>query len=143
MIQFTLQEKWLFKYCTLTMGLALAGVLAISATGCSSMPLYRHVQLVEETKVNLDLIAGAIANKINDGTIPKERAERITAIYNKVAEAQHLYVKAVKAFRKGTLAGGETDLDARFSELSLIATDLAAELMVYGIDIYKFIERIK
>lgn len=116
-------------------------IVISNCCGCSTMPLYRHVQLAEETRINLDLVAGAIADKVNDGTIKDDNADIIIEVYNQVADTQHLYVNAVKAFRKGTI--GQTDLDARFDELAIITSDLAAELMVYGINIYKFVERIK
>jgi len=62
-------------------------------------------------------------------------------VYNTVADAQHIYVNTVKGFRKGTTSQG--DLDAQFADFSLIASDLASQLMVYGINVYKFTERIK
>ena len=135
-------EKIRMKYFSGVWVTTLAIILFITyCTGCASMPLYRHVQLTEETRINLDLIAGIIADKVNDGTIKEDNADIIIEIYNEVADTQHLYVNAVKAFRKGTV--GQADVDARFSDLSLVASDLAANLMIYGVNIYKFTERIK
>lgn len=131
------------RWLSWLMGVLVLASVVYNCTGCSSFPLYRHVQLIKETKLNLDLIAESIAKNITVERVGLERAQAIVNIFNNVSEAQHFYVDAVKSYRKGFLLYSQKDLDDLFSELSESASELAIELAIYGVNIYKFVERIK
>lgn len=121
MIEFTSEEKRVIKYSAIVMGLALAGILAISLAGCSSMSISNQKKAATLIGQQIEFVAVQVAEECNSGKLKREDCETMADLVNFALDAKNAYTRTLIAMQNGT--GSQEQVQ---KALEVLQNDIAA-----------------
>lgn len=141
-IQFTSEEKRVFKYYAIIMGFALSALLITTfITGCSLTKSDSSTNIPRQQKFVVysyeeAVEVGTLAKKlVADGTIKEPNATRIEVLYDRLIDAQVIYAQALLKYQENMGdKGAVTALNVAWLSVASKATEFVNEAIKLGVN---------